>query len=668
MMMQLRWLISAWLSTRDGWRPPLAIFTATAFMSLAGFLFVAVSESPTQRIAEYRDAAQKAWAEKQYEQADLLLRKAVYLGDASPATIYQLGLIAEQTANLEVAQRRMESIAPRDKAGYGNAHFWLATHLAQQTTDANVRADLVHHLRYALDKDPKNNDAHAMLAELYLAQAQPDLALSHLQAAVVAHPGLAVTLARLRAAAGSRNEAIRIGERAATHYQVLVESDPHDLEARLKLAELKTFLEHWADAERVLSEGMALSQDERLRSALAKVYAFRADLYQRQQPASVAEQLKLLESAVPLSPQDAGIAQRLTRFLALDVPLSEIALTSVKQHWSEVLSQDADSDDAHLWLGQVALRFNDHEAAIEHFQVIAKAKPELFLPLARLHRLKGENESANDCAAEAERTFSDLVTADPDNLQARLLWADAQSLRSNWPTSVETLKEGLARTAVTPQQRGQLQLALSKVYTAWGEQLGQTVGETSQRIEVLARAIELAAGNLTAHEQLGKIIEQGSPEEAAAAKAEIERLIAAGKSTGLGHMILGGAAVERNDLPAARLHFEQAHRTLPEVPECMNNLAWILLRTEPANFERALELIDQALLRQPNSPEFLETRGEIYVRLDRPSDAISDLEITLRAFPDRPRTHELLATAYEQTGSTALAKRHHELSRVSATP
>lgn len=699
MMRRFRHWLIAWFATRERGRVPLAALSLSSGAGLSALLLLAaVHASHENRVTMYRDAAEAAVAEQQYDDAELFLRKAIYSGDRSQDTVYRLGLVAEHAGDPDLARHRMQSIAPIDRRGFGKAHLWLARQISSQDTpiDDVALEHLTHHLQCAIRDSPDDSSAHALLAQVFLATNEPGLALPHLRDAVPEHPEVAVSMARICAAAGNRSQAISVGQRAVEQYSQRLEANPHDVQSRLKLAELKTFLEHWSDAETLLRQGLALTNDQRLRVALARVYTFRADLYQQQQPGSIAEQLTLLESAVQLLPQDGELARRLTNFITLDVPLSETAVQGVQQYWTDVLEGGPDRQDARLWLAKTALRTNDVRVAIEHFESIVDEKPELLLPLARLYRLQNETDRARERGREAERVFAEQASTDSDNLQARLLWAEGKAFLNDWEGSVAVLNDGLASAEITPQHRGQLELALSKVYTAWARQPGPSFNdkplssetapaevdasalslneqntpgpdESQRRIQALSRAIELAPGNLTAFEQLGEIIENGSARDAESAQEAIEHLLASGKSTGLGHMILGGVASGRNDLSSARLHFEQAYRAMPEMPECMNNLAWILVRSEPVELDRALELIDSAIERQPSRLEFLETRGEAYIHLKRFSDAINDLEAVLTAFPDRTRTHELLAMAYEQSGRNAIAQKHHELRQLPRT-
>jgi uncharacterized protein HemY len=88
-----------------------------------------------------------------------------------------------------------------------------------------------------------------------------------------------------------------------------------------------------------------------------------------------------------------------------------------------------------------------------------------------------------------------------------------------------------------------------------------------------------------------------------------------------------------------------------------NNLAFALLSRNPSDARRALQLVNSALQKRPKHHEFLATRGMIYLRLQRWSDAAADLKAALEAGIDRQDIHAGLAVAYGGVGDAALAAR-----------
>src|SRR5438445_652901 len=77
----------------------------------------------------------------------------------------------------------------------------------------------------------------------------------------------------------------------------------------------------------------------------------------------------------------------------------------------------------------------------------------------------------------------------------------------------------------------------------------------------------------------------------------------------------------------ARTHLEQAFRLAPQEGLVANNLAWLLAQPPSPDLPRALALIDSVLARWPDQPNYLETRGQILVKLQRWNEALADLEM-----------------------------------------
>lgn len=92
-----------------------------------------------------------------------------------------------------------------------------------------------------------------------------------------------------------------------------------------------------------------------------------------------------------------------------------------------------------------------------------------------------------------------------------------------------------------------------------------------------------------------------------------------------------------------------------------NNLAWLLaLKDNQGN--DALANIDKAIKLVGALPDFLDTRGVIYLHLNRTQDAIKDLQLAVEADPSPARLFHL-AQAYLQNKNTEKARRYLKVAR-----
>jgi tetratricopeptide (TPR) repeat protein len=125
-----------------------------------------------------------------------------------------------------------------------------------------------------------------------------------------------------------------------------------------------------------------------------------------------------------------------------------------------------------------------------------------------------------------------------------------------------------------------------------------------------------------------------------------------------GFMIWGNIARKRRINNDARYFLEQSIKLKSDNVIAANNLANILYKEEPKDFQKALTLIEMVLRLEPNNPIYLETRGQILALLGEDDRAIDDLTRSLSSFPNVPEIHETLSRLLRRKGSIELALRH----------
>ena len=87
-----------------------------------------------------------------------------------------------------------------------------------------------------------------------------------------------------------------------------------------------------------------------------------------------------------------------------------------------------------------------------------------------------------------------------------------------------------------------------------------------------------------------------------------------------------------------------------------NNLAWLLALKDDQGKD-ALVDIDHAIKLVGPLPDYLDTRGVIYLSLKQTQDAINDLEIAVKADPSPAKLFHL-AQAYLQANNKEKAKQY----------
>jgi tetratricopeptide (TPR) repeat protein len=123
---------------------------------------------------------------------------------------------------------------------------------------------------------------------------------------------------------------------------------------------------------------------------------------------------------------------------------------------------------------------------------------------------------------------------------------------------------------------------------------------------------------------------------------------------------LGAAAAMEDDIPLARRLLASVVAKDPKHVVAWNNYAWTLAREPDSDYKKALVAVNKALEQAPSEFRFRETRGQIYVALERWQEAVDDLEFALNGIPDMDAIHIGLATSYDHLGKPDLAAIHRQ--------
>lgn len=339
--------------------------------------------------------------------------------------------------------------------------------------------------------------------------------------------------------------------------------------------------------------------------------------------------------------------------VAGNLPLTPKLGKTLEFHLTHALDSERAAPEAHAMLGQLFLAQKDVDNAIGHFAEAAKTTPQLRITLGQLYAVQRRPSRAETEFETALEHFRGLAEEDPENVEARLYYARCQTLLGRLPEAERILKAGIESSddARFPQE-------LAALYLLQFDQLWQKDrSRIAQALVLLEAATEHAPNDPRVLHRLSLVAAPPGP-----ARAEVIRLlnrtIAEGKATALVHLALGAIAANEGDFATAKLHCELGLEQQPKTMELMNNLAWAIAHADPPDLDRALNLANAAHQAAPNHPEVLETRGQVFAKLGRWKEAITDLEKALPAMPKRVRVHDALAQAYENLGVKELANEH----------
>jgi tetratricopeptide (TPR) repeat protein len=141
----------------------------------------------------------------------------------------------------------------------------------------------------------------------------------------------------------------------------------------------------------------------------------------------------------------------------------------------------------------------------------------------------------------------------------------------------------------------------------------------------------------------------------------LETLLASGYANAFTHFVLGCRAWEAKEAEAAVWHLERAYHLDEQLAPVANNLAWILAHGPTPDLDRALQIIDSVIEHAPNDAAYRDTRGQIYVKLERWPQALDDLQAALPQFRDNPELHKTLARVYRELKQEGLATKHTQI-------
>ena len=122
-------------------------------------------------------------------------------------------------------------------------------------------------------------------------------------------------------------------------------------------------------------------------------------------------------------------------------------------------------------------------------------------------------------------------------------------------------------------------------------------------------------------------------------------------------VFLGDAYLEMGQEREAITAFETILKKAPNDPKSLNNLAWLLRKSEPA---RALELAEKANKVKPNDFSMLDTLGWLETEQGKTKQGLEKLQKAFELAPDVPLVHYHYAAALAKAGEKALARRELE--------
>ena len=254
---------------------------------------------------------------------------------------------------------------------------------------------------------------------------------------------------------------------------------------------------------------------------------------------------------------------------------------------------------------------------------------------------------------------------DTEKESDRLAVSDARVLMNRTDEAAEILEEGLRRNPNAERIRKQLCKIQLYLYSnsIQEEESGKPIGDLAW----LERAAETDPTNPEVTSEIGRLLTFGlSPTEKL--NDYLEHQIKVGDASAKSLLFLGDECYTKGDVQGAIRYWELALAKAPDDCTILNNLASCLVVISPSNFDRAHELILKANTLMPDSPDILDTWGEVLMVAKRPQEAINKFEKAIRLDRSRAETRRKLIVAYEACGMKEMAEIQSKLISLSPQP
>jgi tetratricopeptide (TPR) repeat protein len=190
----------------------------------------------------------------------------------------------------------------------------------------------------------------------------------------------------------------------------------------------------------------------------------------------------------------------------------------------------------------------------------------------------------------------------------------------------------------------------------------RSVRDLTEALNALTRAMQIDVNNLRVTAELMDFcVNESLPDDVVAEQLKLARDL--GVSPGMVHLIQGTRFMRQSppQTEAAIVSFKLAQEHIPGLPVVMNNLADALAEQENGDLTLALGLITEALRLMPNKEHLYDTRGKIFLRQGKTTEAIADFERALSEPTIRVEVYKNLADAWRTAGNAAEASRFQTL-------
>ncbi len=580
------------------------------------------------------------------------INKALSLDPGRASFHATLGMIESSSpntaGNAEDQLRKAVELDPKNV----NAHLVLASLLAKKGDVAAA----IEQIKGAIAGDPKNIAARGALAQLYLEHGQKAEAEQTLLQTATELGSTPQGANMLRSYYMSTGQV----DRAETVYAGLVSKDPksaplkiaytrillakHDVpKAKSEVAEL--LKSDGADPEVAVLNSMLLLNDGKNDEAMGVLQKAA-----KNNPQSLEVKLWLGRAAGAAG--NVSVAEQSYKDAALIAPRSVeaqdgLAQIALGRKDYNLLSQVANTTmsiapqyaNPYLWRGIAEANQNQKDRAETDFRQALKLNPSSAAGNLELGQLLLEQEHV----AQAKPLLEQALEENPGSVQALQL-LNILDMRAKQP------EKAIARTKA--------QIAKLPQFGPLYDQLAELQLATTDKAGALAsadQALKLNANDESAVMIYSRaVIANGDPGKAVSAW---QQWIAAHPKDADANAMLGSLVQSQGDKEKAMTYYKQALALQPDQPVAANNLAYLMIETGQSP-DVALSLAQTARRLLPNAPSTADTLGWAYYQHGTYYSARDLLEEAVKSAPDDPTMQYHLGMTYSKLNDKSSATLH----------
>ncbi len=388
----------------------------------------------------------------------------------------------------EAALRELADLAIRD--GHGRSALWLLdkeyTPVAWNDWDSEKQRRFGALLEVAAKEYPDNPVVSSVYTDHLLRKGDHDAAIREIAKLVTVQPLRALQGAVLLKQAGRAAQADVLVRQGAEVLKKKGDEEPENPDVAILRAQFAIYLKRYDSAVTLLNRTARLSDDRRLRTALAEVLV----LWSRDQEsipeptARFARQLTLLSQATQLAPNHPLVLEDLMNVVLKCSDETDPQVAQLR----EVLVHGVAPELAHFIRGTAAMMQGDTETATLHLELAAeslKLVPAVLNNLAVA--LATRDEGQLDRAHSLVSTAIEKVPNQPHFYETR---AQIQLKQGRYQEAVVDFQRAMAAPALHPQ----IHIGLAKAYSELGQ--AELSGQHQAMADKLAA--QVAAAGLSA--------------------------------------------------------------------------------------------------------------------------------------------------------------------------